>query len=401
MKLNELKCKNLKPKEKTYRLSDGAGLYIEVKPNGGKYWRLGYRFAGKQKVLSFGVYPEVTLKEARDKRDEARKHLRNLEDPAELKRQKKLEIKHKYSNNFEAIAREWHSNKKNTWKESHARNILSRLEKYIFPKIGKRPIKELTHVEILEAIRPIEKEGKHEMAHRALQMTSNIYRYAVASGRVNRDITIDMKGALVPVRSKHYAHLSEKELPEFLNSLEAYDTEYNGSLLTKLAFKLLILTFTRSGEVRGAKWDEFEFDKNLWRIPAERMKMKDPHLVPLSKQSIEIVKQLREHHGDWNTPFLFPSQQTANKVMSENTFLRVIEKMGYKGITTAHGFRSTASTILNENGFKTDVIERQLSHVERDQVRAAYNHADYLQERRDMMQWWADHLDKLRDSSNG
>lgn len=396
MKLNELKCKSLKPQDKTYRLSDGGGLYIEVMPNGAKYWRMNYRFNKKQKRLAFGVYPEVSLKEAREQRDQARKLLRNDQDPSEVKKLQKLAKETNYENSFEVLAKEWHKNKIHTWQPKHADNILRRLSTYLFPKIGSIPIKDLTPPELLNAIRPIENEGKHEMAHRVLQTSSQIFRYAVASGRAEKDITQDLRGALKPVKSKNFAHLSESELPDFLEKLDRYEQDYNGSLLTRLAFQLLVLTFVRSGEIRGAKWEEIDFEKSIWRIPSERMKMKDPHLVPLSKQSVGILKKIKQHIDGINTEFVFPSQQSPRKTMSENTFLRALDIMGYKGKATAHGFRSTASTILNENGFKPDIIERQLAHAERDQVRAAYNHAEYLEQRIEMMQWYADYLDKLR-----
>jgi integrase len=393
MKLNDIQLKNLKPKEKMYRRSDGGNLYIEVHPNGSKYWRLFYRFNDARKQLAFGVYPEVSLKEARDKRDQARRLIRNGQDPNQIKKQQKLARQVSYENNFEAVAKEWHKNRLHTWQPKHADNILKRLSLYLFPVIGALPIKEITPPELLHALIPIENEGKHEMAHRILQSSSQIFRYAVATGRADRDITFDLRGALKPVISKNFARLSEKQLPEFLKKLNNYDIKYNGNVLTKLGFKLLVLTFVRSGEIRGAKWGEIDLDKKIWRIPAERMKMKDPHLVPLSKQSIKIIEQVKEHLEGVTTEFLLPSQQSFRKTMSENTFLRALEIMEYKGIATAHGFRATASTILNENGFKSDVIERQLAHVERDQVRAAYNHAEYLQERIKMMQWWADYLE--------
>jgi integrase len=394
MKLNDTKCRSLKPLEKTYRISDGGGLYIEVMPNGGTYWRMNYRFLGKQKRLAFGVYPRVTLKEAREKRDEAKKLLDAGIDPSAEKKIAKIEHKVKYDNNFEALAREWHTQKIHTWKPDHAAVILRRLETNIFPYIGQRPIKEIRTSELLNAVRTLETEGKRDLAHRMLQHCGQIFRYAVATGRAEFDITPNLKGALQPAKSRNYARLEESQLPNFLRKLDKYDTQYKGNTLTKLAFQLLIHTFVRSGEIRGAKWDEIDFDKALWRIPAERMKMKDQHLAPLSTQSIEILKQVQSISGNGFSGYLFPSQNNPRNMMSENTFLRAIEIMGYKGKTTGHGFRATASTILNENGFRPDVIERQLAHAERDQIRAAYNHAEYLAERKDMMQWWGDYLEK-------
>ena len=394
MKLTETKCKNLKPRDKVYRVADGHGLYIEVVPTGSKYWRLSYRFNGKQKRLALGVYPRTALKEARERREQARKSLENSKDPGELKKLAKLELRKKYEDNFEALAREWHKNRSHTWALEHGGNILKRLETYIFPAFGYRPIKEVTPIEVLHAIRKVEAKGNHDLTHRLLQHCSHVFRYGVATGCVDRDITFDLRGALKPGKTKHNPFLSEKELPAFLKDLNDYDTKFNGHTLTKLAFKLLILTFVRSGEIRAAKWDEIDWEKKQWRIPAERMKMKTPHIVPLAEQSIMILKQVKQITGEDFSRYIFPSNATPLNHMSENTFLRAIKIMGYEGVTTGHGFRSTASTILNESAlFNSDAIERQLAHAERNQVRAAYNYADYLPERTKMMQWWADYLD--------
>lgn len=395
MKLTNTQCKNAKfdPSGKGNRLSDGGGLYLQISATG-KYWRLNYRFLGTQKTLALGIYPRVSLAEAREKREDAKKQIDAGKDPATEKKLAKLEMKTNHDNSFEAVAREWHSQKAHTWKQKHADVILSRLETNVFSKVGKRPIKELTPMELLDAIRILEKQGKRDLAHRQLQHCSQIFRYAIATGRAEQDITQFLKGALQPTVSRHLAFLQEHELPEFLSKLEVYDTEYSGSLLTKLAFKLMILTFVRSGEIRGARWEEINWEKAQWRIPADRMKMKDPHIVPLSRQSQAILKQLLEITGRNVAGYILPSQKDPRTTMSENTFLRAIDVMGYKGRTTGHGFRSTASTILNENGFRSDVIERQLAHAERDTVRAAYNHAEYLSERVQMMQWWADYIEK-------
>lgn len=390
-----MKCRKEQPKDKPVKLADGGGLFLHIMPNGGKYWRYRYRFLGKEKTLALGVYPEVTLAEAREKHGEARKLLANDIDPSEKKKLDQLELKTNYNNSFEIIAREWHQNKLHTWKPDHAITILKRLEVNIFRKIGKRPIRMVSAPELLDAIRSLENEGKRDLAHRMLQHCSQIFCYAVATGRADTDITTHLKGALQPVRSKHYAHLSAKELPAFLGKLNCYDTHYNGHILTKLAFQLLILTFVRSGEIRGARWEEINLSEAIWKIPAERMKMKTPHFVPLSSQSITLLKEIRLITGNNPSGYVFPSQKTPHKIMSENTFLRAIDIMGYKDKTTGHGFRSTASTILNENNFARDVIERQLAHCERDQVRAAYNHAEYLPQRKAMMQWWGDYVDSL------
>lgn len=397
MKLTNTQCKNAKfnPDGKGNKLSDGGGLYLHITQTG-KYWRLNYRFLDSQKTLAIGVYPQITLAEAREKREEAKKLITAGKDPNAEKKIAKIELRTSYENNFEAIAREWYSQQLHTWAPKHAETILKRLDVNVFRKIGKRPIKEIRSSELLHAIQTLEQEGKRDLAHRMLQHCGQIFRYAISKGLTDTDITNNLKGALQPVKSKGLAHLSEEQLPDFLQKLENYDTTYRGNVLTKLAFKLLILTFVRSGEIRGAKWEEINWEKAEWRIPAERMKMKEKHIVPLSRQSTYILKQLHDITGHTLSGYIFPSQNNPRKTMSENTFLRVIDVMGFKGQTTGHGFRSVASTILNEHQFRRDVIERQLAHGERDQVRAAYNFAEYLPERAAMMQWYADYIDGLR-----
>lgn len=399
MKLSHIQCKNAKAGAKPRKLADGDGMFLLVMPSGQKYWRLKYRFLGKEKLLALGVFPEISIQEAREKRATARKLILAGKDPLEERKLAKLEQQAAYENNFENVAREWHKQRYHTWKPEHAARILTRLETDVFPVIGTRPIAAVKPLEVLEAVRGVESRGAHELAHRTMQTCSQVFRYAVATARAERDVTGDLRGALIPVSSKNYAHLAEGELPTFLKKLERYDTQYGGQPLTKLAFKLLVLTFVRSGEVRGAKWTEFDFDKAEWRVPAERMKMKEAHIVPLSTQSVAVIAEIKGLTGESYGGFVFPNRQSPREIMSENTFLRVLKVLGYKGRATAHGFRSTASTILNENGFRPDVIERQLAHCERDQVRAAYNYAQYLPERREMMQWWGNYLDTQRSVS--
>ena len=401
MKLTDTGCKKAKPTDKTRKLADGGGLYLEISPTGSKYWRMKYRFNRKESRLAFGVYPDVTLQEAREKRRAAKKMLDTGLDPNEQKKLGKLERRVNYENNFENVAREWHEQKYHTWKPIHAQRIIRRLENDIFPTVGSRPIKDIKPAEILSAIKNVEARGVHDLAHRIMQTCSQIFKYAVATGRAERDVTVDLKGALKPAVSKGLAHLKESELPAFLKKLDVYDTKFGGHTLTKLAFKLLVLTFVRSGEIRGAKWEEIDFEKAQWRIPAERMKMKEIHIVPLCRQSIEILKELHELTYDKPSSYIFPSQQSPLRIMSENTFLRAIAIMGFKEKTTAHGFRSTASTIFNENGFRADVIERQLAHGERNQIRAAYNHAEYLKERKEMMDWWGNYVEKAARGKHG
>ncbi|NCP62051.1 MAG: tyrosine-type recombinase/integrase [Alphaproteobacteria bacterium] len=394
MSLTDIVCKTAKPEAKSRKLSDGAGLYLEVMPNGSKYWRLKYRYSGKEKRLAFGVYPEVSLKEAREKRDEARKTLADGQDPSQLKKQKKLTQYISSNNSFEIIAREWHTDRKSAWTERHATYVLRRLEADIFPILGFKAVQDITAPELLAALKKIESRGAVDIAKRALQTTGQVFRYAIATGRAERDISSDLKGALKTRKKENYSYLEARELPDFLSKLENYD----GELQTKLAFKLLLLTFVRTGELRGAKWEEIDLEKNEWRIPAERMKMRTPHIVPLSTQAISILKELEPISG--HREHIFPNRNKPMTCISENTILYAIYRMGYHSRATPHGFRATASTILNEHSFHSDVIELQLAHAERNKVRASYNHAQRLTERRAMMQWWADYLASLSREDN-
>ncbi|MCE3255717.1 MAG: hypothetical protein K0R25_1211 [Rickettsiaceae bacterium] len=388
MPLTDIKVKNAKPTDKQYKIADSEGMYLLVHPNGGKYWRLKYKFLGKEKTLALGTYPTLSLAEARDKRFDARKQIANGVDPLQEKRQKKFEQYINAENSFENVAREWHQKNYAKWKPRHAHYILKRLEADIFPAIGSRPIGEIKTPELLATIQKVEKRGALDIAKRALQTSGQVFRYAIATGRAEHDISANLKGALTTRQAVNHARLEEDQLPEFLSKLEKYEGHQ-----TKLAFKLLILTFVRTIELRGARWEEVNFEKKEWHIPAERMKMGQKHIVPLAKQSISILKELQKING--NRDFIFPSQTNPDKMMSENTLLYTLYRLGYHSRATTHGFRSTASTILNEKGFNRDYIERQLAHGERDKVRAVYNHAQYLSERHKMMQWWADYLDKL------
>jgi len=390
--LTDIAVKNTKPQEKLYRIFDGNGLYLEVNPNGGKYWRLKYRFAGKEKRLALGVYPEISLSDARERRDQARKLVANNIDPSQTKKDAKLQQEVNSENNFETVARLWHENQKLIWTPKHASRVLKRMEADIFPDLGSRPINEITPPGLLRTLKAIESRDAIDLAHRAHQTCGQIFRFAVAIGKADRDISLDLRGALKVRKKENHARLEAKELPEFLKKLE----DYEGELQTKLAMKLLILTFVRSGELRGARWDEIDLVKKEWRIPAERMKMRDPHIVPLSDQAIMILKELEKMTN--NREYIFPNRNKPMTFISENTLLYSMYRMGYHSRATVHGFRATASTILNEHGFAPDIIERQLAHAERNKVRASYNHAQYLPERRKMMQWWGDYLDDARSS---
>ncbi len=389
MKLTDTLCRNAKAKQKPYKLFDGRGLYLNVTKNGSKYWRFKYRWHDKEKLLALGIYPEVSLAKARAKQSEAQDLLADGKDPSEERRRAKLLSKISNEISFEGIAREWHKKHHTQWTSRHADTVLKRLEADIFPQIGSRPIAEISPPELLAVLRIIEKRGAINIAHRAKQTCGQIFRYGVATGHVKHDPSADLRGALTPCKAKHRAYLKESELPEYLEKLEAYD----GDRLTKLALKILLLTFLRSAELRGGHWSEINLSKKEWRIPAERMKMKTELIVPLANQTVLLLKEIQKISG--NREHIFPNARTPNKIMSENTLLYALYRMGYHSRATAHGFRSTASTILNENGHRSDVIEAQLAHIERNHVRAAYNHAQYLPERREMMQWWADYMENL------
>jgi len=389
-KLTDPRVKNAKPKKSPYRLSDGAGLYIQVMPKGGKYWRLAYRFAGKQKTLALGTYPDVKLVAARKKRLAARELLDANKDPGLVKKEYKRQEVIRAGNTFEGMAREWHNQQKHQWKPKHAAQVLTSLELNIFPTLGTRPIAEIKPAELLDVLRVIERRGALDVAGRVLQRCNAVFRYAIASCRLESNPARDLKGALKPPQKKHYASLSSDDLPEFLEKLD----QFNGYKTTQLAIRLLMLTFVRTGELRSAQWQEFDMDKRLWRIPAERMKMGVEHLVPLSDQVIECLAELREISGHFD--LLFPGRTNVKKPISENTALYGLYRMGYHGRATGHGFRSTATTTLNEMGFPSDAIERQLAHGERDKVRAAYNKALYLDKRTEIMQAWADYLDSQK-----
>jgi len=388
MKLTDTAVKNAKIKDKHYKLFDGDGLFLLVHANGSKYWRMKYRYADKEKLLALGVYPDVSLADARERRSQARKALAAGNDPSEVKREAKRLTILKGENTFEAIACEWHEKRKHMWTPKYGTKLLARIKSKVFPLLGQRPISEITAPELLSVAHTIESKGTIDSAHRIMQICSMVFTYAIVTGRAERNPAMDLRGALKPVKKNHYTHLKAVELPEFLEKLEAYD----GSTQTKLAVKMLMMTFVRTGELRAAKWTEIDFDKAEWRIPAERMKMRQQHIVPLSKQVIALLKELQPITGQWQ--YIFPNQQRPSGHMSENTVLYALYRMGYHSRATGHGFRSLASTTLNEHGFKPDVIERQLAHTEGNKVKAAYNHAQYLPERKKMMQWWGNYLDK-------
>lgn len=389
MPLSDVKVRNAKPRTGPYKLADGEGLFLVVMPSGSKYWRLKYFIGDKEKLLALGVYPQITLGDARERRAQARKVLANGGDPGEQKKDAKRIATGKRENSFEVIALEWLTLREHEWAPSHGKRQRAQVELHVLPMLRKRPIADISAPEVLAMLRTIEEKGVIETAHRMMQVTGQIFMYAIATGRAERNPVPDLRGALKAPVVTHHSFLAERELPGFLRKLAAYD----GSTQTKLALRLLLLTFVRTTELRAAEWAEIDWRKAEWRIPAERMKMRRLHLVPLSRQAIAVLRELQKESG--HRQYVFPNQHNPPTFMSENTMLFGLYRMGYHSRATGHGFRSTASTILNEHGFREDVIERQLAHGERNSVRAAYNHAQYLPERRKMMQWWANYLDEL------
>lgn len=393
MSLTDAACKNAKPKEKSYKLSDGNGMYLLVQPNGSKYWRKKYRIAGKEKLLSIGVYPEVSLIEARNSCLEARKLLKQGKDPSYAKKEIKRQNILKAENNFEAIAREWHSIQATTWTPHHSKYVLARLEKDIFPTIGNRPISEITPPELLEIGRKIEKRGAHEIAHRVIQSCGQVFRYAIVTGRAERNPALDLKGALKPIKHTHYAALDVKDLPEFIAKLNSNDARL--FMQTRLAIHLLMLTFVRTGELRQAKWSEFDLEAGQWIIPAERMKMRQAHIVPLAKQAIEILNQLKQING--NNEWVFCGWSDKSRPMSNNAILTALKRLGYKDKTTGHGFRALAMTAIKEQlGYPHEVVDRQLAHAPKSKVAAAYDRSKFLDQRKKMMQDWADFIHAIK-----
>ncbi|MES9826550.1 MAG: integrase arm-type DNA-binding domain-containing protein [Candidatus Thiodiazotropha endolucinida] len=393
MALTDTAVRNAKPKEKAYKLFDGGGLFLMVNPKGSRYWRLKYRFQGKEKLLALGVYPDVSLKTARDRRDAARTQIADGIDPSEVR--KATKAAQSEADSFEAVAREWWGQREPNWSKTHSSRIILRLNKDVFPWIGKRTIGEITAPELLTVLRRIENRGAVETAHRIHQSCGQVFRYAVATGRAERDPSADLKGALPPTRQKHHASITDpKKIGELLRTIEGYE----GSFVTRCALQLASLTFVRPGELRHAEWSEIDIDKAEWRIPAEKMKMNVVHIVPLSRQSQSVLREIQPLTG--HGKYVFPGVRSLKRPMSENTVNAALRRLGYtKEEMTGHGFRSMASTILNEQGWHRDAIERQLAHAERNSVRAAYNYAEHLQERIRMMQAWADNLDSLKQGA--
>jgi integrase len=391
MALTDTGIRATKPTDKARKLADEKGLYLLIQPTGGKLWRFDYRFADKRKTMAIGTFPDTGLRLARDKRDEARKLLAQGIDPCGERKQAKHERRNAQACTFEIVARDWMRIKGAEWTATYAGKTKSALERHAFPAIGPRPIAELTAPDLLAMLRAIEKRGTVDMAHRVQQHCGAIFRYAVSDGKAKSDPTPSLKGALSTVKQEHYAALTDPS--DYAQLLRDIDN-YRGEVTTKAAMQMLALTFQRTKEVRFAEWSQFDFDAALWRIPGEIMKMREAHIVPLSKQAIAVLAGLRPLTGSGR--LVFPSTTSKDRPISENTVTYALARMGYRGRMTGHGFRSAASTMLNEQGFRQDVIERQLAHNERNAVRAAYNRAEYLPERKAMMQQWADYIDKIK-----
>lgn len=386
--LTDTAIRSAKPTEKPYKLFDGGGLFLLVQPGGSRLWRLKYRIDGREKLLSVGMYPEVSLKSARERREDARRQIAAGVDPSAKRKAERAAR----ADTFEAIAREWLDLKRASLSARTYDKRLSRFEAFVFPSLGKRPIASITAPDLLAAIKRVEARGINETAHRVRSESSAVFRYAIATGRAERDPAADLRGALAPVIVRNHPAITDPaKIGELLRAIHGYA----GQPSTEYALKLLPLTFVRPGELRGAEWIEFDLDGAEWRIPATRMKMREQHIVPLSTQAVELLRGLQPLTGSGR--YLFPSLRTDERPISNNTLNAALRRLGYTGDEmVSHGFRSMASTCLNEQGWEPDLIELQLAHAERDEVRGAYNRAQRLGDRRRMMQAWADYLNGLR-----
>lgn len=394
MKLTDIAVKQAKAKSKPYKFYDGEGMYLLVTPKGQKWWRFDYRLNGKRYTISLGVYDDVSLKTARERRSEARELVANGINPSKARKDEKIERKR--ARNFKEVAEEWRARMALTWTPKHADRVHSRLEAYVYPWLGSESIDTISAPALLEVLRRVESKGTYETARKLRGYCGQIFRYAIASGLATRDVSQDLRGALAPKVTNHLASITEPKA--IANLLRAID-DYNGYTVTRSALRFSVLTFARPGEIRQAEWSEIDWGAKEWRIPAEKMKKRRPHVIPLSEQAIETLKELKPLTE--TGVFLFPGVRKRTRPMSDATITNALRNMGYSGDEmTAHGFRSMASTRLNEMGWNSDAIERQLAHVEGNAVRAAYNYAEHLGERRRMMQSWADYLDGLRANAD-
>ncbi len=390
MPLTDTAIRGAKPTDKAQKLFDGNGLFLFIPPKGVKSWRLKYRFQGREKLLTLGTYPQLSLKEAREACNDAKKRLSGGIDPSAEKKVKARSAQI----SFEFVAREWHENQKPVWTQGYAADVMERLSKNIFPFLGSRPIGEITPPELLSVLRKIELRGAVDQAHRIRSICSLVFRYAIATGRAERDTAADLRGALKTRAHTPRAAITE---PKAIGGLLRAIDDFTGTFPVKCALQLLALTFCRPSEVRQGEWAEVDFAEKLWRIPAKRMKMRLDHIVPLSTQACEILQNLQPLTGHGR--LLFPGLRSSEIAISDATFIAALRRMGFaKDEMSAHGFRAMASTLLNEQGYSADVIEKQLAHSPRDKIRGVYNRAEYLPERRRMMQEWADYLSALRDA---
>lgn len=387
MALTDVAIKNLRPKAKAYRVADSGNLCLEVSPTGGKLWRWRYSYLGKPQMLALGKYPAVSLQQARKKRDEARELLESGKNPNRERKAEKLRRIFENENTFEKIARRFHGLKKEGLNEKYWTQCLTRMEQHVFPKIGDLPIAEIGIPEVVQAVEAICDKGTAETAKRMKQLIGQVFRYAAQRGLCTHNPAADLRDILPSKEERHHACVTPDELPALLKAIDSRNDDF-----TKSAMKLLALTFVRTGELIGARWDEVDWEKEEWRIPKERMKMKRPHTVPLSRQTLVILKDLQQWTGKKEHIFHSPGSKSMH--LSNGTVLMGLRRMGYAKRMTGHGFRTLASTILNENNFPSDWIERQLAHEDEDKIRSAYNRAEHMPERRKMMQWWADHLDE-------
>lgn len=394
--LSDVKVKSAKPAPKESKLFDGGGLFLLVTPTGGKLWQFKYRFGGKEKKLSFGAYPTISIADARQRREDAKKLLANGIDPGEVKKAQKAASDAETENSFEIVAREWHSRFSGQWSPGHAETIMDRLKRDVFPWLGAKPVSEVKPVDLLAVLRRIEGRGALETAHRVRTICGQVLRYAVATGRAERDSAADLRGALPPVREKHHAALTDpNEVAELLRAIEGF----KGTFHVKCALKLAPLLFVRPGELRQMEWGEIDFEAEQWNIPAEKMKMKQPHIVPLSRQAIAILKDLHPLTGYGR--YVFPCHRSPLRPMTNNAINAALRRMGYTSDEmTGHGFRAMARTILDEVlQVRPDFIEHQLAHAVKDPNGRAYNRTAHLAERRKMMQLWADYLDGLKQGA--
>ncbi|HGF0723618.1 tyrosine-type recombinase/integrase [Klebsiella sp. I138] len=383
MPLNDMQIRRAKPEAKTYTLGDGQGLSLLIEPNGSKSWRFRYRYAGKPKMISLGVYPTITLADARSRRDDARKLVAEGKNPSEVRKEQKIALQTESESAFEKIATEWHQMKSTKWSEGYASDIMEAFKNDIFPYVGTRPIGEIKPLELLNVLRKIEKRGALEKMRKVRQRCSEVFRYAIATGRAEFNPAADLSSALEVHQSNHFPFLKADEIPDFLRALDSY----TGSRLVQIATKLLMITGVRTIELRAALWSEFDLDNAIWEIPAERMKMRRPHLVPLSTQALDLLNELKIMTGSYC--YVFPGRNDPNKPMSEASINQVIKRIGYGGQLTGHGFRHMMSTLLHEQGFDSSWIEIQLAHVDKNSIRGTYNHAQYLEKRRGMLQWYS------------